>query len=429
MTLSRVYLGLALGLGALTGCVPQQQLTQQGSITITFADGRKFNSAAAALDAHRADGAEQIAAVPVFADRLAGKALVILPDSDRLRPLAAAGFKGDYNNQMLDYEIRLRQLLLNNVVGALRKSNLFDLIDLIERNDTENPGFEGHDYLVWYQIGTTGANHTGNWYGRWQVRRAPNSGAEPASADPGAPKREQLATFVQSVRGAAARLGGPAVAGGAAVASAAARGVLTGIAVGTQGEVVTNDHGVNSCGSVKAVVDHQTLPAKILARDRENDLALLRIEHAFATPASFRDGSPIKQGETVVAIGYPLGPLLASEATVTTGAVSALTGMRDDSRFLQFTAPIQQGNSGGPLLDASGHVTGLVTSKLNAQAVAALTGDIPQNVNFALKSGVVRNFLEANGVAYKASPSGREARPAEIAEQAKSFTVQVQCWS
>jgi uncharacterized protein len=97
-----------------------------------------------------------------------------------------------------------------------------------------------------------------------------------------------------------------------------------------------------------------------------------------------------RQGDSVVALGYPLTGLLSSDVNVTTGVISALAGVRSDTRFLQLTAPVQPGNSGGPLLDMSGHLVGVVSAKLNAVAVA--TGDIPQNVNFALKGGVAKKF-------------------------------------
>jgi S1-C subfamily serine protease len=69
-----------------------------------------------------------------------------------------------------------------------------------------------------------------------------------------------------------------------------------------------------------------------------------------------------------------------------------------DSRLLQISAPVQPGNSGGPLLDASANVIGVVVSKLDALRVAKATGDIPQNVNFALNANVLRAFLDANDV-------------------------------
>ena len=132
--------------------------------------------------------------------------------------------------------------------------------------------------------------------------------------------------------------------------------------------------------------------------------------------------------------------LLASEASVTTGTVSALAGIGNDMRLLQVTVPVQPGNSGGPLLDLHGRVVGVVVGKLDALQVASVTGDIPQNVNFAIKAGVARSFLQASGVVYgsdeiargdgggsEPAPS-RELSPATVGAQAKAFTVLLECW-
>ncbi len=131
----------------------------------------------------------------------------------------------------------------------------------------------------------------------------------------------------------------------------------------------------------------------------------------------------------MIAVGFPLHGLLASEANVTTGTVSALAGIGNDARFLQVTVPVQPGSSGGPLLDLQGHVVGVVVGKLDALRVASVTGDIPQNVNFAIKAGVVGTFLQANGIAAMVfGEEPRELSAAAVGAQAKEFTVLVECW-
>jgi len=130
----------------------------------------------------------------------------------------------------------------------------------------------------------------------------------------------------------------------------------------------------------------------------------------------------------VVAVGFPLHGLLASSANVATGTVSALAGIGDDIRYLQISAPVQPGNSGGPLLDMSGNVVGVVVAKLDALRVAEATGDIPQNVNFAIKDAVARSFLEAKGVEYETAASERELGAAEVGARAAAFMVLVECW-
>jgi len=93
-------------------------------------------------------------------------------------------------------------------------------------------------------------------------------------------------------------------------------------------------------------------------------------------------------------IGFPFHGLLTSDFTVTTGIISSLAGLFNDTRFLQISAPVQPGNSGGPLLDTSGNIVGVVAEKLNALRVAKATGDIPENINFAIKTGALRDFLD-----------------------------------
>ena len=101
------------------------------------------------------------------------------------------------------------------------------------------------------------------------------------------------------------------------------------------------------------------------------------------------------------------------------GNVTSLTGIGDDSRLLQFSNPVQPGNSGGPLLDQRASVVGVVTARLSGQ----------QNVNFAIKTAIVLNFLEANSVVVSTTPkSPAPSDPTEVAEIAKKFTVQVVCW-
>ena len=80
------------------------------------------------------------------------------------------------------------------------------------------------------------------------------------------------------------------------------------------------------------------------------------------------------------------------------------------------------------LLDSAGNVIGVVSSTLRATHAAGITGDIPQNVNFAIKGAVVRSFLDIHGVAYNRRPSSAKLAPEQLAELARTFTVAVHCW-
>jgi uncharacterized protein len=157
----------------------------------------------------------------------------------------------------------------------------------------------------------------------------------------------------------------------------------TGFVVSRQGHVLTNHHVIEGCSSVHARVDGFNKKIAVVGMDAENDLAVLKLPSPLPSVAHFREGRTIRPGDGVVVIGFPLAGLLASEAQVTTGTVSALAGIGNNTRFVQITAPVQPGNSGGPLLDQSGNIAGMVVSKLNALTMAKATGDIPQNINFA----------------------------------------------
>jgi len=132
-------------------------------------------------------------------------------------------------------------------------------------------------------------------------------------------------------------------------------------------------------------------------------------------------------GEPLAVAGYPLHGLL-SGFNMTTGNLSSLSGMGGDTRLVQITAPVQPGNSGGPVLDSAGNLMGVVVSKLDAIKAAKIPGDIAQNVNFAINANVLRSFFDANSVEYATASSDKPIASTAIAEKAKGFTVLVECW-
>jgi S1-C subfamily serine protease len=203
----------------------------------------------------------------------------------------------------------------------------------------------------------------------------------------------------------------------------------SGFVVSAAGHVVTNDHVIAQCGHLRVRhLGDDAIVANVVARDSQNDLALLQLAKAWPNTAALRAGTDARAGDGVVAVGFPYAGLLADDANITTGAVSALAGLKNDARFLQISAPVQPGNSGGPLLDMSGNVIGVVSAKLDAQRIAAVTGDIPQNVNFAIKVALVRKFLDDNRVRYQTADAGRKLEAADVGERAKTFTPLVECW-
>jgi S1-C subfamily serine protease len=193
-------------------------------------------------------------------------------------------------------------------------------------------------------------------------------------------------------------------------------------------DVLTNYHVIESCSTIRFVGPAGTQLLRVAATDAHNDLAVLRSESIFASTATLSDGRAAKLGESVVAVGFPLRGLLTSSMTVTTGTVSATAGPGDDSRFLQVTAPVQPGSSGGPVLDLSGRVIGVVVSKLDFRTTLKTAGEIPENVNFAIKVALVREFLDAHDISYRSTPPSATSAVTDIAAQARQFTIAIECW-
>jgi S1-C subfamily serine protease len=193
--------------------------------------------------------------------------------------------------------------------------------------------------------------------------------------------------------------------------------------------IMTNHHVVEGCAEVAArLPDGRELPARVLASDATRDLALLSTEAEAGPILPFRSAGTYRRGEGVVTYGFPLAGLLSSGPTLTTGEVSALAGLADNQRHIQISAPVQPGNSGGPLLDMRGQVIGVVVSKLNAGQVARQTGDIPQNVNFAVKHTEALEFLREQNVAVTPGPANDAPRAADaVGEVAHPSTLFLRC--
>jgi S1-C subfamily serine protease len=201
----------------------------------------------------------------------------------------------------------------------------------------------------------------------------------------------------------------------------------TGFFITSNGHLLTNAHVVKGCRTVTVAygaAEHQA--AQVLSRDEINDLAIIASGLTPTSVAALRSG--VRLGEQVAVYGFPLSGLLASGGNFTLGNVTALAGIHDDSRILQISAPVQPGNSGGPLLDEAGAVVGIVVAKLNAIKLFMRTEDLAQNVNFAIKVTTAQAFIETQGLGIHIAPAnGTPLRPADLADRAKSFTALVEC--
>ncbi len=213
-------------------------------------------------------------------------------------------------------------------------------------------------------------------------------------------------------------------------AMAEARTSGSGFFVSTAGHLLTNEHVAGDCRTIE-VADHGA--ARLVLADADVDLALLQVERYSAAGAGYPGPVAViatsvpRLGADVVLLGYPLAHLLEGSLNVTTGVVSGLFGLGRDARLFQLSAPLQQGNSGGPVLDEAGHVLGVAVAKLDEMQELERSGSLPQNINFAIRGNVVLDFLARADLAVATAGAGPSLSRTELSELGAAITAQVLC--
>ncbi len=168
----------------------------------------------------------------------------------------------------------------------------------------------------------------------------------------------------------------------------------TAFAVTNDGCLVTNFHVAAAGSRIKVSTPNGVRLAKIVKTDQAHDLALLKIDSKVVGLPVIDSGS-VRLGQTVFAIGFPNVEVQGLKPKLTKGEISSLAGIQDDERYFQISVPLQPGNSGGPLLNTHGNVVGVTSAGLNAAKALNITGSLPQNVNYAVKSSFLMPFLKS----------------------------------
>lgn len=156
------------------------------------------------------------------------------------------------------------------------------------------------------------------------------------------------------------------------------------------------------------------------------DLALLKIDVPEDTPFAAFSELPARLNSDISVSGFPYAGLLGG-LNITRGTVSSLSGLGGDVAKMQITAPIQRGNSGGPVFATNGGVIGVVVEKIDALLVAEFLDDLPQNVNFAIRSEIAKLFLLQNHVEPNIADRAEDMKPEDLAELAVKVTKFVEC--
>ncbi|NKM86513.1 trypsin-like serine protease [Rhizobium laguerreae] len=201
----------------------------------------------------------------------------------------------------------------------------------------------------------------------------------------------------------------------------------TGFAVTADGWILTNAHVVQDCGRIEVKGKGDATDPRI---DETNDLAVVKVSSTDPLkPLAFRR-SPTRLGEDIVAVGYPLATLLADSVKITTGNVNALAGIRNDTRYIQISTPIQPGNSGGPVVDRNGYLLGITSATLSKKTADEI-GITAQNVNFAIRASVAELFLQSQSLVDQAADATKDPTAlstADLADRVTPSVFQILCY-
>jgi S1-C subfamily serine protease len=140
--------------------------------------------------------------------------------------------------------------------------------------------------------------------------------------------------------------------------------------------------------------------ARLVAFDEALDIALIEASIE-AQPVVFGAWESVPIGVEVSVVGFPKIGQIVTGKRITQGIINGEQGFSGRNDWFQLSAEVHRGNSGSPVLAPDGTVVGIISHKLDAQRASELTSDFPQNVNFAMKSARITDFLDEQAVDYR----------------------------
>jgi serine protease Do len=201
----------------------------------------------------------------------------------------------------------------------------------------------------------------------------------------------------------------------------------TGFYFNAAGQVLTAAHVIQDCAKIEIQRDDKTFVGTVLAKSNVIDVAALETGTPVQKFLPFRRGLNLELGEPITNVGFPLQDILSSSPNVTRGNISARGGLKGSDGQIQFSAPIQPGSSGGPVVSDSGELLGIAVGTLNAAALVK-QGVIPQNVNFALDARYAERFLEKNHLEFSSVDENSHGDIHTANQAALAAVVSVRCY-
>jgi S1-C subfamily serine protease len=202
----------------------------------------------------------------------------------------------------------------------------------------------------------------------------------------------------------------------------------TGFFINSHGQVMTAAHVVDGCPVAVVKSDDKSIDGKVVAESLLLDLAVVdagNITPKYVVP--LRIGNTYELGESVTNIGFPLNGVLTASPNVTRGNVSSRTALAGSIGQFQFSAPVQPGSSGGPVVSESGELLGVTVGTLGIENLIQ-RGVIPQNVNFALDARYAASFMDHNKISYESVPANRKTDLRSATDITLPAVVQILCY-
>ena len=193
----------------------------------------------------------------------------------------------------------------------------------------------------------------------------------------------------------------------------------SGFFVSRSGHIITNHHVVEGCDAVKVSFKGDDIKAKILAVDKMNDLAILKSKitplqvYSLAT----EDASLL---ENIIIAGYPLGKKVSSSIKTSKGSITSLSGYGDNFSEFQTDAALNQGNSGGPVMNQKGNIVGVAVAAYGKKEGV-------ESFNFGIKSSTLKIFASSNGLKFL-PPNDRDLSNKDLGQLITKATVYLECY-
>lgn len=195
----------------------------------------------------------------------------------------------------------------------------------------------------------------------------------------------------------------------------------TGFLISEEGYILTNFHVIDNANKVLVMGingDYSTtFQAIVIAVDRLTDQALLKVESKIVSfqepPYRFANSKSTIKAEPVFALGYPIMELMGEEIKITEGIINSNKGIKNSISEMQFSAPVQPGNSGSPLINMNGEVIGLISAKIDPL--------IAESAAYALKSNYIKTFL-SEAIDFKSTNTENSLNGKELTELVRIFS-------